>query len=212
MKKFREIKSNAAYIDRKNIDTDAIIPKQYLKAVTREGFGENLFDDWRYLEPGNLGDDHSKRKKNPEFFLYNKKNENAKILVAGDNFGCGSSREHAVWALMDYGFDVVISSSFADIFYNNCFKNGLLPIVLNKEDIKKIATYINKNNNVFTVSLENQCIYCDDFKIKFEIDTRRKEVLIEGIDDISETLKLSDKIRDYENNKSVKTPWLFNEQ
>jgi 3-isopropylmalate/(R)-2-methylmalate dehydratase small subunit len=212
MKKFREIKSNAAYIDRKNIDTDAIIPKQYLKAVTREGFGENLFDDWRYLEPGNLGDDHSKRKKNPEFFLYNKKNENAKILVAGDNFGCGSSREHAVWALMDYGFDVVISSSFADIFYNNCFKNGLLPIVLNKEDIKKIVTNINKNNNVFTVSLENQCIYCNDFKIKFEIDTRRKEVLIEGIDDISETLKLSDKIRDYENNKSVKTPWLFNEQ
>jgi len=212
MKKFREIKSNAAYIDRKNIDTDAIIPKQYLKAVTREGFGENLFDDWRYLEPGNLGDDHSKRKKNPEFFLYNKKNENAKILIAGDNFGCGSSREHAVWALMDYGFDVVISSSFADIFYNNCFKNGLLPIVLNKEDIKKIVTNINKNNNVFTVSLENQCIYCNDFKIKFEIDTRRKEVLIEGIDDISETLKLSDKIRDYENNKSLKTPWLFNEQ
>ena len=212
MKKFREIKSNAAYIDRKNIDTDAIIPKQYLKAVTREGFGENLFDDWRYLEPGNLGDDHSKRKKNPEFFLYNKKNENAKILVAGDNFGCGSSREHAVWALMDYGFDVVISSSFADIFYNNCFKNGLLPIVLKKEDIEKIVTNINKNNNLFTVSLENQCIYSNDFKIKFEIDTRRKEVLIEGIDDISETLKLSDKIRDYENNKSVKTPWLFNEQ
>ncbi len=212
MKKFVEIKSNAAYIDRKNIDTDAIIPKQYLKAVTREGFGENLFDDWRYLEPGNLGDDHSKRKKNPEFFLYNKKNENAKILVAGDNFGCGSSREHAVWALMDYGFDVVISSSFADIFYNNCFKNGLLPIVLNKEDINKIVTNINKNNNLFTVSLENQCIYSNDFKIKFEIDTRRKEVLIEGIDDISETLKLSDKIRDYENNKSLKTPWLFNEQ
>lgn len=212
MKKFREIKSNAAYIDRKNIDTDAIIPKQYLKAVTREGFGENLFDDWRYLEPGNLGDDHSKRKKNPEFFLYDKKNENAKILVAGDNFGCGSSREHAVWALMDYGFDVVISSSFADIFYNNCFKNGLLPIVLKKEDIEKIVTNINKNNNVLTVSLEHQSIYCKDFTIKFEIDTRRKEVLIEGIDDISETLKLSDKIRDYENNKSLKTPWLFNEQ
>ncbi len=212
MKKFREIKSNAAYIDRKNIDTDAIIPKQYLKAVTREGFGENLFDDWRYLESGNLGDDHSKRKKNPEFFLYDKKNENAKILVAGDNFGCGSSREHAVWALMDYGFDVVISSSFADIFYNNCFKNGLLPIVLKKEDIEKIVTNINKNNNVLTVSLEHQSIYCKDFTIKFEIDTRRKEVLIEGIDDISETLKLSDKIRDYENNKSLKTPWLFNEQ
>ena len=130
MKKFKETKSKAAYIDRKNIDTDAIIPKQYLKAVTREGFGENLFDDWRYLEPGNLGDNHSLRKKNPDFFLYDKKNENAQILVTGDNFGCGSSREHAVWALMDYGFNVVISTSFADIFYNNCFKNGLLPIIL----------------------------------------------------------------------------------
>ena len=123
MKKFKEIKSIAAYIDRKNIDTDAIIPKQYLKAVTREGFGEALFDDWRYLEPGNLGDNHALRKKNPEFFLHDPKNEGAQILIAGDNFGCGSSREHAVWALMDYGFNVVISSSFADIFYNNCFKS-----------------------------------------------------------------------------------------
>ena len=127
MKKFKEIKSIIAYIDRKNIDTDAIIPKQYLKAVTREGFGETLFDDWRYLEPGNLGDNHNLRKKNPEFFLHHSKNNGAKILLAGDNFGCGSSREHAVWALMDYGFDAVISTSFADIFYNNCFKNGLLP-------------------------------------------------------------------------------------
>ena len=211
MKKFTEIKSTAAFIDRKNIDTDAIIPKQYLKAVTREGFGENLFDDWRYLEPGNLGDDHSQRKKNPDFFLYQKKNKNAKILVVGDNFGCGSSREHAVWALMDYGFEVVISTSFADIFYNNCFKNGLLPIFVNKEDIQNIITNIEKNNNEFIVNLKNQSIICDDFKIIFEIDSRRKEVLLEGIDDISETLKLSDKIKEYENKKSLKTPWLFNE-
>ena len=211
MKKFTEIKSTAAFIDRKNIDTDAIIPKQYLKAVTREGFGENLFDDWRYLEPGNLGDDHSQRKKNPDFFLYQKKNKNAKILVVGDNFGCGSSREHAVWALMDYGFEVVISTSFADIFYNNCFKNGLLPIFVGKEDIQNIITNIEKNNNEFIVNLKNQSIICDDFKIIFEIDSRRKEVLLEGIDDISETLKLSDKIKEYENKKSLKTPWLFNE-
>ncbi|MAW34569.1 MAG: 3-isopropylmalate dehydratase small subunit [Gammaproteobacteria bacterium] len=211
MKKFTEIKSTAAFIDRKNIDTDAIIPKQYLKAVTREGFGENLFDDWRYLEPGNLGDDHSQRKKNPDFFLYQKKNKNAKILVVGDNFGCGSSREHAVWALMDYGFEVVISTSFADIFYNNCFKNGLLPIFVDKEDIQNIITNIEKNNNEFIVNLKNQSIICDDFKIIFEIDSRRKEVLLEGIDDISETLKLSDKIKEYENKKSLKTPWLFNE-
>ena len=211
MKKFTEIKSTAAFIDRKNIDTDAIIPKQYLKAVTREGFGENLFDDWRYLEPGNLGDDHSQRKKNPDFFLYQKKNKNAKILVVGDNFGCGSSREHAVWALMDYGFEVVISTSFADIFYNNCFKNGLLPIFVYKEDMQNIITNIEKNNNEFIVNLKNQSIICDDFKIIFEIDSRRKEVLLEGIDDISETLKLSDKIKEYENKKSLKTPWLFNE-
>ena len=211
MKKFTEIKSTAAFIDRKNIDTDAIIPKQYLKAVTREGFGENLFDDWRYLEPGNLGDDHSQRKKNPDFFLYQKKNKNAKILVVGDNFGCGSSREHAVWALMDYGFEVVISTSFADIFYNNCFKNGLLPIFVDKEDIQNIITNIEKNSNEFIVNLKNQSIICDDFKIIFEIDSRRKEVLLEGIDDISETLKLSDKIKEYENKKSLKTPWLFNE-
>ena len=211
MKKFTEIKSTAAFIDRKNIDTDAIIPKQYLKAVTREGFGENLFDDWRYLEPGNLGDDHSQRKKNPDFFLYQKKNKNAKILVVGDNFGCGSSREHAVWALMDYGFEVVISTSFADIFYNNCFKNGLLPIFVNKEDIQNIITNIEKNSNEFIVNLKNQSIICDDFKIIFEIDSKRKEVLLEGIDDISETLKLSDKIKEYENKKSLKTPWLFND-
>ena len=211
MKKFTEIKSIAAFIDRKNIDTDAIIPKQYLKAVTREGFGENLFDDWRYLEPGNLGDDHSQRKKNPNFFLYDEKNRNAKILVVGDNFGCGSSREHAVWALMDYGFEVVISTSFADIFYNNCFKNGLLPIFVYKEDMQNIITNIEKNNNEFIVNLKNQSIICDDFKIIFEIDSRRKEVLLEGIDDISETLKLSDKIKEYENKKSLKTPWLFNE-
>tara|TARA_B100001996_G_scaffold371891_1_gene347725 strand:+ start:529 stop:1164 length:636 start_codon:yes stop_codon:yes gene_type:complete len=210
MKKFKEIKSVAAYIDRKNIDTDAIIPKQYLKAVTREGFGENLFDDWRYLEPGNLGDNHNLRKKNKEFFLYNPKYDGAKILIAGENFGCGSSREHAVWALMDYGFEAIISTKFADIFYNNCFKNGLLPIILKEGDIQKIVSNIDEENNLFTVNLENQFISSRDFKIEFKIDKRRKKVLIEGIDDISETLKLSEKIKDYENNRAIKKPWIFN--
>ena len=210
MKKFEEIKSVAAYIDRKNIDTDAIIPKQYLKSVTREGFGETLFDDWRYLEPGNLGDDHSLRKKNPDFFLYNPKYSGAQILIAGDNFGCGSSREHAVWALMDFGFNAVISTSFADIFYNNCFKNGLLPIVLNLENFEKVTSSASRENNIFTVNLNDQLISCVDFEVKFEIDKRRKEVLVEGIDDISETLKLSNKIKEYENKKFVKTPWIFN--
>ena len=210
MKKFEEIKSVAAYIDRKNIDTDAIIPKQYLKSVTREGFGETLFDDWRYLEPGNLGDNHSLRKKNPDFFLYNPKYSGAQILIAGDNFGCGSSREHAVWALMDFGFNAVISTSFADIFYNNCFKNGLLPIVLNLENFEKVTSSVSRENNIFTVNLNDQLISCVDFEVQFEIDKRRKEVLAEGIDDISETLKLSNKIKEYENKKFVKTPWIFN--
>jgi len=210
MKKFKNVESVIAYIDRKNIDTDAIIPKQYLKSVTREGFGETLFDDWRYIDPGKLGDNHSLRKKNPEFFLHNSKYDGAKILLAGDNFGCGSSREHAVWAIMDYGFDVVISTSFADIFYNNCFKNGLLPIVLSQDDFEAISARISEKNNQYAVNLENQLISCIDFEIKFEIDKRRKHVLLEGIDDISETLKLSKKIKNYEDSKLIKTPWIFN--
>ena len=210
MKKFKTLESIAALIDRKNIDTDAIIPKQYLKAVTREGFGENLFDDWRYLEPGNLGDNHSLRKKNPDFFLYDPKYDGAKILIAGENFGCGSSREHAVWALMDYGFEVVISTSFADIFYNNCFKNGLLPVVLQEKKIQELINIVNTEKNLITINLVDQVVSCNNLDIHFDIDARRKEVLIEGIDDISETLKLSKKIKDYENKKSIKTPWMFN--
>jgi len=211
MKKFKIIESTAAYISRKNIDTDAIIPKQYLKAVKRDGFGENLFDDWRYLEPGNLGDDHSKRKKNPDFFLNKKNFKDANILVAGDNFGCGSSREHAVWALLDYGFSVIISTSFADIFYNNCFKNGLLPIVLSQSDIDKIVDLINTKNSLIKIDLQNQMISFENYEITFEIDQRRKKVLLEGIDDISETLILKNKIKEYESKKILITPWLFDE-
>ena len=211
MKKFKIIESTVAYIARKNIDTDAIIPKQYLKAVKRDGFGENLFDDWRYLEPGNLGDDHSKRKKNPDFFLNKKNFKDANILVAGDNFGCGSSREHAVWALLDYGFSVIISTSFADIFYNNCFKNGLLPIALSQSDIDKIVDLINTKNSLIKIDLQNQMISFENYEITFEIDKRRKKVLLEGIDDISETLILKNKIKEYESKKILITPWLFDE-
>ena len=210
MRKFKTFESIAAYIDRKNIDTDAIIPKQYLKAVTREGFGENLFDDWRYLEPGNLGDDHSLRKKNPEFFLYNPKYRGAKILITGDNFGCGSSREHAVWALMDYGFDVVISTSFADIFYNNCFKNGILPITISEDQIKEISEYSNRKEEI-SVNLPEQTISFGNKEIKFEIDQFKKKCLIEGLDDIALSLEKSEKIISYENKIKEAKPWIFND-
>ncbi len=209
MKKFQEVKSVLAHINRKNIDTDSIIPKQYLKAVKREGFGEILFDDWRYLESGNLGDNHSLRKKNPDFFLNNLRYKNTQILLTGENFGCGSSREHAVWALLDYGFKVLISTSFADIFYNNCFKNGLLPIVLNKIDVEKIIENISEEEVLYTVNLQKQSIFCNKFEINFEIDERRKKTLINGTDDISETLKQIKKIREYEKRKSKITPWVF---
>ena len=207
MKKFTEIKSIAAFIDRKNIDTDAIIPKQYLKAVTREGFGENLFDDWRYLEPGNLGDDHSQRKKNPDFFLYQKKNKNAKILVVGDNFGCGSSREHAVWALMDYGFEVVISTSFADIFYNNCFKNGMLPIILDEKKIEELIQYSKRKENI-EINLTDQEIIFGNKRIQFEIDEFKKKCLLNGLDDIAMSLEKSEKIFSYENKIKKNKPWI----
>ena len=210
MKKFKETKSIAAHIERKNIDTDAIIPKQYLKAVTREGFGETLFDDWRYLEPGNLGDDHSQRKKNPEFFLYDSKNTNAQILVAGDNFGCGSSREHAVWALMDFGFKVIISTSFADIFYNNCFKNGLLAIALPEDSIEELFRISEEGKNIH-VDLINQVILdsAESVIVKFDIDNFRKTCVLEGLDEIGISLKDSELIKSFEKNKKEVTPWIF---
>ena len=202
MEKFTKLKSIPSYLPLQNIDTDMIIPKQFLKTIKRTGLGKSLFHEMRYDEEGKIIQD----------FILNKEPYNkAKILIAGKNFGCGSSREHAPWALLDFGIKCIISSSFADIFYNNCFKNGLLPIILDSADIKQIIKNIEKKNNVFIVNLEEQLIYCDDFKIKFKIDSRRKEVLIQGIDDISETLKLSDKIKDYENKKIIRTPWNSND-
>ncbi|MEC7885854.1 MAG: 3-isopropylmalate dehydratase small subunit [Pseudomonadota bacterium] len=204
MNKFKNVTSIIVNIPRKNIDTDIIIPKQYLKAVTREGFGNFLFDDWRYLEPGKLSD-KKERKKNLDFVLNLDEYSNCEIMIVGDNFGCGSSREHAVWALIDFGIKVIISTSFADIFYSNCFKNGLLAIILDEKEIENIKA----NGKSYSINLEEQLIYNDNLKVKFEIDPRKKQALIEGLDDISETLLLKDKIKNFESKRLKEKPWLF---
>ena len=193
MNKFKTFKSIAIPLIRNNIDTDAIIPKQYLKAVSRQGFGNFLFDDWRYKDPGDLDVEISKRKKNDDFILNKKDFEKAQIIISGENFGCGSSREHAVWALSDFGIKSVIAISFADIFYNNCFKNGLLPVILKKEEIEEIKTYIG-SLSLIEINLENQLVKCADKSYEFEIDPSRKFNLINGIDDISKTLEYQNDI------------------
>ena len=193
MNKFKTFKSIAMPLIRNNIDTDAIIPKQYLKAVSRQGFGNFLFDDWRYKDPGDLDVEISKRKKNDDFILNKKEYEKAQIIISGENFGCGSSREHAVWALSDFGIKSVIAISFADIFYNNCFKNGLLPVILKKEEIEEIKTYVG-SLSLIEINLENQLVNCADKSYEFEIDPSRKFNLINGIDDISKTLEYQNDI------------------
>ena len=208
MNKFKTFKSIAIPLIRNNIDTDAIIPKQYLKAVSRQGFGNFLFDDWRYKDPGNLDVEISKRKKNDDFILNKKDFEKAQIIISGENFGCGSSREHAVWALSDFGIKSVIAISFADIFYNNCFKNGLLPVILKKEEIEEIKTYIG-SLSLIEINLENQLVKCADKSYEFEIDPSRKFNLINGIDDISKTLEYQNDIISYENKRKKNKPWLI---
>ena len=209
MKKFKETKSIAAYIDRKNIDTDAIIPKQYLKAVTREGFGETLFDDWRYLEPGNLGDDHSQRKKNPEFFLYDSKNTNAQILVAGDNFGCGSSREHAPWGLQDWGFDAIISTKFADIFRLNSINIGLVPIETSKEIVDGLFTKIEADPSTnIEISIENKTVQCEEIAFSFDLDDFSQKRILEGLDKIDITLGYTDQIDSFSKSRKKWMPKL----
>ena len=208
MNKFKTFKSIAMPLIRNNIDTDAIIPKQYLKAVSRQGFGNFLFDDWRYKDPGDLDVEISKRKKNDDFILNKKDFEKAQIIISGENFGCGSSREHAVWALSDFGIKSVIAISFADIFYNNCFKNGLLPVILKKEEIEEIKTYIG-SLSLIEINLENQLVNCADKSYEFEIDPSRKFNLINGIDDISKTLEYQNDIISYENKRKKNKPWLI---
>ena len=201
-------------LDRANVDTDSIIPKQYLKSIKRSGFGVNLFDDWRYLDPGNPGDDHSQRRLNPEFVLNDPRYQGAEILLTRKNFGCGSSREHAVWALMDYGIRAVIAPGYADIFLSNSFKNGLLPIVLSEANVDKLfKNTFAENQYSLAVNLENQTI-SDKSKgtVLFDIDAGLKKRLLDGMDEIGITLTHADSIKAYEKQRAKITPWLFPEK
>jgi 3-isopropylmalate/(R)-2-methylmalate dehydratase small subunit len=197
-------------LDRSNIDTDQIIPKQFLKSIKKTGFGPNLFDSWRYLDSGFPGQDNSKRQLNPEFVLNDKKYKGSEVLISKENFGCGSSREHAVWAMQDYGIKCVIAQSFADIFYNNCFKNGLLAISLSKDSIEELFRLSEKGENIH-VDLINQVILdSNELEIvKFEIEDYRKTSVLEGLDEIGLSLKYSKSIMSYEENIKKLTPWIF---
>lgn len=189
MEAFKIVKSVATPLDKVNVDTDQIIPKQFLKLVQKTGFGKCLFYDWRFTNDG---------KPKEDFVLNNPNYKNSKILLARDNFGCGSSREHAAWALLDYGFKVIIATSFADIFYNNCFKNGILPIPLDNKNMDILFKY----QNDIEINLENQTIKTDDDKIFFDIENHRKKTLLEGLDDITVTLQYEDKISQYEKTRN----------
>ncbi|MDB3893538.1 3-isopropylmalate dehydratase small subunit [Candidatus Thioglobus sp.] len=194
MEKFTTLSSIAAPLDRANIDTDAIIPKQFLKSIKRSGFGPNLFDEWRYEDHGEVGMDNSKRPLKKDFVLNQEQYQGAQILLARENFGCGSSREHAPWALEDYGFKAIIAPSFADIFYNNCFKNGLLPIVQSNEVMDELFAL----KSEITIDLETQTIRTDSQTYDFEVDQERKRRLINGLDDIGLTLQYADEIKAFE--------------
>ena len=194
MEKFTTLNSIAAPLDRANIDTDAIIPKQFFKSIKRSGFGPNLFDEWRYEDHGEVGMDNSKRPLKKDFVLNQAQYQGAQILLARENFGCGSSREHAPWALEDYGFKAIIAPSFADIFYNNCFKNGLLPIVQSNEVMDELFALKGK----ITIDLETQTIRTDKQTYSFEVDQERKRRLINGLDDIGLTLQYADEIKAFE--------------
>ena len=211
MEKFQTLVAIVAPLDRSNVDTDAIIPKQFLKSIKRTGFGPNLFDEWRYLDHGEPGMDNSKRPLNPDFVLNQDRYQGAKILLARENFGCGSSREHAPWALEDYGFRVVVAPSFADIFFNNCFKNGILPIVLDAGVVDGLFKEVNANEGYqLTVDLEAQAITKPSGDIiNFDVDEFRKYCLINGLDDIGLTLQHVDDIKAYEQRRAQEAPWLF---
>ncbi len=211
MEKFTTLDGLVMPLDRPNVDTDAIIPKQYLKSVKRSGFGPNLFDDWRYLDPGEPGEDHSKRRPDPDFVMNQPRYRGASILLGRENFGCGSSREHAVWALEDAGFRVVMAPSFADIFFNNCFKNGVLPIVLDAAVLDRLFEAVEAREGYrLTVNLEAQTITTPDGEvIGFEVDEFRKYCLLNGLDDIGLTLQHADDIRAYEQCRRAEAPWLF---
>ena len=201
MQKFSTLKSIPAYLPIVNIDTDMIIPKQFLKTIKRTGLGKNLFFEMRYDDNGNkIGD----------FILNQDPFTNSKILIAGKNFGCGSSREHAPWALLDFGITCVISSSFADIFFNNCFKNGILPIILDEDKIKELSEYANRKEEI-SVDLNEEKIIYGNNEVTFEVDKFKKKCLLEGLDDIALSLKKSDKIENFEKNLKNQKPWIIND-
>lgn len=211
MEKFTTLEGLVVPLDRANVDTDAIIPKQFLKSIKRSGFGPNLFDEWRYLDHGEPGMDHSKRPLNPGFVLNEARYQGASVLLTRDNFGCGSSREHAPWALENYGFRALIGPSFADIFYNNCFKNGLLPIRLPATEVDQIFGQVQSQVGYrVRIDLEAQTVRRPDGKtISFDVDPFRKSCLLNGLDDIGLTLRHADKIRDFEGRHRIAQPWLF---
>ena len=212
MKPFTSVTGTAAPLDRANVDTDAIIPKQYLKSIRRTGFGPFLFDDWRYTTPGDLSVDPATRKANPEFVLNRPQHRGASILLARENFGCGSSREHAVWALADYGFRCVVAPSFADIFFSNCNKNGLLAVVLPAAGMDSLFAAVTADPALrVTVDLPSQQIRWAGQVLTFDIEPDRKRKLLEGLDEIGLTLQHADAIRAYEARRRTEAPWLFNE-
>jgi len=211
MQAFTTLIGLVAPLDRANVDTDAIIPKQFLKSIKRAGFGPNLFDEWRYLDHGEPGKSNHDRPLNPNFVLNQPRYRGASVLLARENFGCGSSREHAPWALEDYGFRALVAPSFADIFYNNCFKNGVLPIVLDADTVSRLFSECGANEGyTLSVDLDAQRVTTPTGEvIRFEVDAGRKHRLLNGLDDIGLTLLQGDKINAYEERRRIDAPWLF---
>ena len=212
MQAFTQLNGLVVPLDRSNVDTDAIIPKQFLKSIKRSGFGPNAFDEWRYLDHGEPGMDNSKRKINPDFVLNQARYQGGSVLLARENFGCGSSREHAPWALEDYGFRAIIAPSFADIFFNNCFKNGMLPIVLSADDVDALFKETESAEGYkLNIDLSTQTISTPSGKTyKFEVDAFRKHCLLNGLDDIGLTMQHQDAIKVFETKHKAVQPWLFN--
>jgi len=211
MEKFTRLEGLVAPLDRNNVDTDAIIPKQFLKSIKRSGFGPNAFDEWRYMDIGQPGQDATGRPKNPNFVLNQPRYQGAQVLLTRANFGCGSSREHAPWALLDFGFKAIVAESFADIFFNNCYKNGIVPIVLPANEIEVLFQQVEATPGYkLVVDLATQAmIRPDGYSIPFQIDNFRKECLLNGWDDIGLTLRHAEKIREFEEKRRISQPWLF---
>ena len=211
MDKFTRLEGLVAPLDRNNVDTDAIIPKQFLKSIKRSSFGPNAFDEWRYMDVGEPGQDNTNRPKNPNFVLNQPRYQGAEVLLTRANFGCGSSREHAPWALLDFGFKAIVAESFADIFFNNCYKNGIVPIVLPAAEVDALFKQVEATPGYkLVVDLSAQVVIRPDgYGIEFSIDAFRKECLINGWDDIGLTLRHAEKIREFEEKRRIEQPWLF---